>query len=64
MPDDEMPDHAPALEIPDSLAEVPPVIEFGGAIGRRASIECKQGQHDLCDDEDCMCRHHHRYPGD
>jgi hypothetical protein len=58
MPDDEMP------EIPASLAEVPPVFELGGTIGRRASIECKQGQHDLCDDEACQCRHHGRVPGD
>jgi hypothetical protein len=51
-------------EIPDDLASVPPVFELGGAIGRRASIECKQGQHDLCTDEECQCRHHGRVLGD
>lgn len=48
----------------DSLDDVPPVVEFGGAIGRTASAACRQGQHDLCTDDSCLCRHHGRVPGD
>lgn len=44
--------------VPDSLAEAEPVIELGGAIGRRASVACKQGQHDLCPEDECDCRCH------
>jgi hypothetical protein len=51
-------------DIPRSMDEVPHVAELGGAIGRRASVECKQGQHDLCADRDCLCRHHGRVIGD
>ena len=51
-------------DVPENLEEFPPVFELGGAIGRRASVECKQGQHDLCQDEACMCRHHQRLPYD
>lgn len=49
---------------PDSLDDVPAVVEFGGAIGRTASTACKQAQHDLCADDTCMCRCHCRVPGD
>jgi hypothetical protein len=44
------------------LAEVPPVYELGGAIGRTASIACQQGAHDLCPSQEdsigCYCRCH------
>jgi hypothetical protein len=51
-------------DIPDNLAEAFPKIELGGAIGRRATVACKQGQHDLCsrelpaDPRGCDCRCH------
>jgi hypothetical protein len=48
----------------DSPEDVPSVPELGGAIGRRASFACKQGQHDLCTDEACRCRCHGRVIGD
>ena len=47
-------------DVPDSLEAFPPVSELGGAIGRTASPACKQGQHDLCQDDSCQCRHHER----
>lgn len=47
-------------EVPENLEAFPSVTELGGAIGRTASVECRQGQHDLCKDETCMCRHHER----
>jgi N6-adenosine-specific RNA methylase IME4 len=34
------------------------IVELGGAIGRHATTACKQGQHDLCPDDDCDCRCH------
>lgn len=46
------------FEIPDSLDDATPILELGGTIARTASIECKQGAHDLCVDETCRCRHH------
>ena len=46
---------------PDDLESFPPAIELGGAIGRPASVACKQGQHDLCTDDTCQCRHHERF---
>lgn len=52
------------MTIPDYLENWPTVVEFGGAIGRTASAACKQGQHDLCTDEACRCRHHGRVAGD
>lgn len=51
-------------KVPDNMDEFPPKAELGGAIGRRASVECQQGQHDLCTDGECMCRHHERWWGD
>jgi hypothetical protein len=48
----------------DDYPEIPPVTELGGAIGRTASFACRQGQHDLCKDEECQCRHHGRVLGD
>jgi len=45
-------------EIPDSLEEAPSVVELGGAIGRKATEACRQGQHDLCTNRDCQCRCH------
>lgn len=47
-------------DVPDNLEDAPPVAELGGAIGRLATTACKQGQHDLCPDEDCQCRCHER----
>lgn len=58
---------------PAGLDTVPPVMELGGAVGRRATTACRQGQHDLCDgklpfmqpaDQDCLCRCHGRVFGD
>lgn len=51
------------------IEDVPPVVELGGAIGRRATVACQQGQHDLCRDGDlpdvCQCRCHERtFTGD
>lgn len=51
-------------DVPDSLDDVAPVAELGGAIGRTASTACQQGQHDLCTDLACQCRHHRRLIGD
>jgi hypothetical protein len=49
-------------DVPDDLDEAAQVVELGGAIGRRATTACKQGQHDLCRDEpDCHCRCHQRF---
>jgi hypothetical protein len=48
-------------ETPENLEQFPPVAELGGAIGRKASVACQQGQHDLCDDDECQCRHHERF---
>lgn len=36
------------LDLPAGLEDVPVKVELGGAIGRTASVACKQGQHDLC----------------
>ena len=47
-------------DVPDNLEEMPPAIELGGAIGRTASVECKQGQHDLCKGDKCWCRCHEK----
>jgi hypothetical protein len=47
-------------DTPENLEAFPPVPELGGAIGRTASDACRQGQHDLCKDDTCMCRHHER----
>lgn len=81
MSDDDKPPPEPlptaeavVTDLPDSLADVPPKAELGGAIGRTASTACKQGQHDLCPDRDvresmvdllgtagCHCRCHERW---
>jgi hypothetical protein len=53
-----------ALRAPATLEAVPPVAELGGAVGRTASVACRQGQHDLCHDPGCLCRHHERLAGD
>ena len=38
--------------------DMPPVVALGGAIGRHATVACRQGAHDLCRDADCGCRCH------
>jgi len=52
------------MTVPDDMSQVSPVFELGGTIGRQASVECQQGQHDLCADPGCMCRHHQRHWSD
>ena len=51
-------------DLPFNMDEVPPVFELGGAVGRTASTACKQTAHDLCTDEECLCRCHGRLIGD
>jgi len=53
-------------DVPDSLADYQ-ITELGGAIGRKASIACRMGQHDLCGKDiaalkQCECRCHERPP--
>ena len=38
--------------------DIPPVPRLGGAIGRHATVACKQGANDLCRDAGCECRCH------
>jgi hypothetical protein len=42
----------------DSPGDMPPVPALGGAIGRHATVACRQGAHDLCRDAGCDCRCH------
>lgn len=42
----------------ETPADLPPIPQLGGAIGRAASVMCKQGAHDLCYGGDCHCRCH------
>jgi hypothetical protein len=34
-------------DIPDDLEDAQ-IAELGGAVGRKASLQCRLGQHDLC----------------
>jgi len=42
----------------DSPKDIPPVPVLGGAVGRHATVACRQGAHDLCTDHACGCRCH------
>jgi hypothetical protein len=52
-------------DIPDTPEDIPPKVEMGGAVGRTASLACRQGQHDLCpeggEQDPCNCRCHGRF---